>query len=392
MNRGLIFYLIYGVIVLLLIELVLRLCFPLPEIANFNRINYQILDRRDDKSGYLRNIHMIWKSVLDTNHAFEHHLNRYGYRDSKEWKQKKDPNKKRIFFIGDSFVEGMMSTQEQTIPVGFEKAAGAEAKTLEWFNCGMMGIGLNEYIKFLKDAVPIFHPDEVFMVLYSNDLPFQRAYQPVDRLLPEQYSFWTPRLKLLIEGIKREDPIPFRWMPEKRPFYRPVPDPGNPWTHNENDLKQHVTEKIAAAMKKGDFNYFRTNWILEEEKFLKSDIQVKSKLQFIRDYLSQYGATLRLFYIPSRSQVNSSYYYQFERQACLVNCPDFIDLEQEAYQKHARILQANCSELGIPFKDFTPLIKAKEKAGKHLYWNYDDHMRGRSYLMLGEEIYRFYKQ
>ena len=97
--RKSLFYLFYLIGVLLFIEIVLRICFPLPELENFNRINYQILDRQDDKTGYLRNINMIWKSSLDTNYAFKHQLNRYGYRDEKEWKVEKPANKKRVFMV-----------------------------------------------------------------------------------------------------------------------------------------------------------------------------------------------------------------------------------------------------------------------------------------------------
>lgn len=382
------FYILYVLGTFLLLEVVVRICFPLPELENFNRINYQILDRKDDQSGYLRNINMIWKSSLDTNYEFEHRLNSYGYRDSKAWDMAKK-DKARFLFIGDSFVEGMMSTQDKTIPIGFEQAAIGKGREIEAFNCGMMGIGLNEYIKFLKDAVPIFQPEEVMLVLYSNDAPFQRDYVPQTTLKPKTYSFWKLRILAIIEQLKKEDPIPFQFSPERRPFYKAVPDPSNPWTTNEASLAPQVTPKIANAMKKGDFNYFRTNWILEEEKFLKADVKLRSKLKFIKDFLNQYNTKLTVFYIPSRSQV-SNFYYQFERQACLQKCPEFVDLTGGAYQRHARILAEDCKALNIPFKDFTALIRDYEQKGRRMYWNYDDHMRGNSYVLLGKEMYDFW--
>ena len=374
----------------ILLEVLLRICFPIPEFSNFNRINYQILDRVDDRNGYLRNIEMLWKSTLDTSYAFVHELNQYGYRDQLEWRTEKDKNKKRFFFVGDSFVEGMMSTSEQTIPAAFSELASNNGREIEVFNCGMMGIGINEYMKFLKDAVPIYRPDEVILVLYSNDAPFQREYVPQQRLVAQENNYFESRLLKVVRQIKKEDPIPFQFNPERRPFYKAVPDMGNPWTINEATLKKEVTPAIAEAMKKGDFNYFRTNWILEEGKFLKAPINIVTKLQFIRDYLKQYNTNLTVFYIPSRSQV-SNYYYQFERQACLTKCPDYIDLTGEEYQQHAKVISQDCNDLGIPFKDFTTLIKDKEVSGQHLYWNYDDHMRGSSYTMLGREMYRFWE-
>lgn len=178
------------------------MAFPLPEIRNFNRINYQILDTIGEGGpSYLRNISMIWGSSLDTATRFSHEFNTYGFRD-KEWKEKKKNGKKRIFFVGDSFVEGMMSTPEQRITESFAEAALANDEAYDIFNCGMMGIGLNEYIKFIADAVPVFKPDELFLVLYANDIPFQREYQPSTILEPEYYNRFRPRLLEILEAKK----------------------------------------------------------------------------------------------------------------------------------------------------------------------------------------------
>lgn len=370
-------------------EIILRLCFPLPELSNFNRINYQILRENVDQTGYLRNIKMTWKSSLDTNHEFIHDLNRYGFRDKKDWEQEK--TKKRILFLGDSFVEGMMSTDEETIPQGFENEARKNGEDFEVFNAGMMGIGFNEYLKFIKDALPLFQPDELILVLYSNDAPFQRPYQPNPPIKPEYFNSLKPRLLVLIEQIKKNDPIPFVLNREKRPFYKAVPDPGNPWTFKAQELAKDVSVPIAEAMKKGDFNYFRTNWILEEEKFFKVDIQVKDKLQMIKEMANKYACKLSVYFIPSRSQV-SNFYYQFERQACLVKCPDHLDLTGSEYLVHRDRIMDNCNDLGIKFQDLTPVVKREENRNNHLYWNYDDHMKGKSYLLMGREIYHSWKK
>ncbi len=373
-------------IFLVLQEVVLRIVFPLPELSNFNRINYQILDPIGaDGPGYLRNINMTWSSSLDTSAAFTHAFNTYGYRD-KEWKIKKKAGQKRVFFVGDSFVEGMMAPQEGRITESFIRAAEASGQSYDVFNCGMMGIGLNEYIKFLVDAVPVFKPDEVFLVLYANDIPFQRAYEPSQPLTPEYHNRLKPRLLEVLNQMSTKAPIPFVWNKETRPFHEPVPAPGNPWTYNSPQLSKQVSERIARAMRLGKFNFFRTNWILEEEKFLKSTPDIADKLQFIRDFLTQQGAKLTVFYIPSRSQV-SDFYYQFERQACLVNCPDFMSLTGERYQLHRRVLASESQRLGFPFYDLTDVVETEEDKSNHLYWDYDDHMRAKGYKLLGEAIF-----
>ncbi|MEM9022525.1 MAG: hypothetical protein AAGB22_02195 [Bacteroidota bacterium] len=366
-------------------EVLVRLCFPLPELRNFNRITYQILAAAPNGPGYIRNIHMEWRSTPDTPAVFVHALNTYGYRD-RNWTISKSGNKQRILFVGDSFVEGMMAPQEQTIPAGFQAAAGDASSDLDVFNCGMMGIGLNEYIKFLWDAVPIYQPDEVFLVLYSNDIPFQRPYQPPKALEPNFVDPWRPRILHLLDFAKANDPIPFRWGPPAQRFYKPVPDPSNPWTQQAAQYAPHVRPELAEAMKRGDYNFFRANWVLEEEKFLRAGADISGKLQAIRDYLAGHGTQLTVFYIPSRHQV-SNHYYAYEREVCLQLCPDRLDLTAEPYQLHRRMLAHDCGQLQIPFHDLTDLVKAEEDRGNHLYWNYDDHMRGKGYMLLGRAIY-----
>jgi len=385
-SRKITFYGISLLFILLIFEVVIRICYPLPELQNFNRINYQILDPiAEGGPGYLRNITMTWRSSPDTSAIFEHRFNTYGFRDE-EWSIEKPSGKKRILFVGDSFTEGMMASQDQTIPEGFKKAAGKYAKDYELMNAGMMGIGLNEYLKFIGDAVPIFQPDVVLMVLYSNDIPFQREYQPAEILKPKKHSFFTPRLAVVLDHIQKKDPIPFRWNRPVVPFHKAVPDPSNPWTTQETQLKPQVSPPLAEAMKKGELNFFRTNWILEEEKFLKSQPDIFPKLTFLNNYLKKYGTELAIFYIPSRSQV-TDYYYQYDKQSCLTQCPEQLSLTGDTYQLHQKVLAGQCQVLGIPFYDLTDIVKSEEAQGNHLYWNYDDHMRGSSYMMLGEKVY-----
>lgn len=380
---------LYLVFLFSLQEVALRICFPIPEIENFNRINYQILSATDKKSSYIRNIKMLWKSSLDTDEDFIYSLNSYGYRDE-DWSVKKDADKTRVMIVGDSFVEGMMAQVNETIPVGFAKDAGHAGLNLEVMNFGMMGIGLNEYIKLIVDAVPIFKPEYIVMVLFSNDVPFNRPYFPTYKIDPVYSDTFTPRLKALLNYSKRNDPIPFRWGFDVKRYYKAVPDKSNPWTTEAEIRAKDVTPAIAEAMKKGDFNFFRSNWILEEEKFLKSPTDLTEKLKLINDYVMHYGTKLLVCYIPSRNQV-SQYYYKYEKEYCQVRCPDQLDLTQPKYLIHAEMLKNNCASLNIPYYDMTSMIKEEEGKGNHLYWNYDDHMRGSSYLMLGKAIFNWWE-
>ena len=56
------------------------------------------------------------------------------------------------------------------------------------------------------------------------------------------------------------------------------------------------------------------------------------------------------------------------------------------------MLKNNCGTLKVPYYDLTPMIKTEEARGNHLYWDYDDHMRGSSYLMMGESISKWWQE
>ena len=370
------------------LELSLRAVFPMPELANFNRMNYQP-GITVTKSDYLRNINMLWTSVLDTPVTFEHKLNYYGFRDF-NWELEKPPNKQRILFIGDSFVEGMTSDGAQVITNGFIAKSRALRDDLEVFNMGIMGVGINEFINLIVDVVPLFKPDHVFLVLCYNDIPFNRPYFPKSRLDPEYYDNSKLRMVQLYEMLQANEPLPFRFNVGNKKYYPAVPSRNNPWTFYEDSLRREVTPKVADAMIKGDFNFFRTNWILEEERFLKSTTDLESKLRLLNEYVNYEKATFSVFYIPSRHQV-STYYYQFEREQCL-RCPESLDLTQSKYQIHREILAKNCADLNIPFYDLTPEFIQEETKQNHLYWNYDDHMRGKAYIMTGEKMFDWWSR
>jgi hypothetical protein len=56
------------------------------------------------------------------------------------------------------------------------------------------------------------------------------------------------------------------------------------------------------------------------------------------------------------------------------------------YQLHSRTLEAACKEEAIPYLDLTPLPRRAETTGQHLYWNFDEHLRGSGYPRVGATI------
>lgn len=376
---------LYVLAILLFQELVFRICFPVPEVLNFNRSNYIPKPDGVETIEPMRYERKTFQSFPDTNARFVHKLNGYGFRD-KEWSIKKEPNKTRIMFIGDSFTEGAMASEGQTITDAFKFLA---SDTIETMNLGIIGAGLAEYTPLINDAIPLFKPDYLFLVLFSNDISNRKVGIP-EHTKPKYSKAYTPRLWVLIQMLMNKEPLPLRWKGASS-FMPAIPDPLNLWTTQEAEFSQHVKPEFAEYMKAGNYNTFRINYAAAEEHYLKTPVGLKPYLNWVKGICTENNTRLVVCYIPSRQQV-TTYYYPYELPTCLLLCPDSMDLTTTKYQIHRQELNTNCEQLGVPFIDLTSAIKAEENKGKHIYWNYDDHMRAKGYQLVGETIYKEWKK
>jgi hypothetical protein len=381
-NKGkrMVYVFIYIGVLLLFQEVVFRLCFPLPELSNFNRMNYQVILKEGGTVNYLSNENKTWESSPDTNYRFVHELNDYGFRD-RSWPIEKTSGKKRMFVLGDSFVEGVMCQQEESVPAILQQRLG---ENWEVFNAGILGVGFSAYLQVLQDAVPIFKPDEVLLVLFSNDIGKQWKV-PDTTFIPRYRIYWKPRLLELLQRLNRGEALSFRWKRASSPFLRAVPDKGNPFTDKAYFLEEHVQPKLQKVMKQGRYSYFRINWLFQEEQNLKEERSLFNGLHHLKKLLDQHEVKLTLFYVPSRSQISTSY-YQYDKASCRVLCSDTLDLTTAAYQVHAKQLQKDCAALNISFHDLTKELREKE-AVQNLFWNYDDHMKAGGYAFLAQLLY-----
>lgn len=379
---------LYIFILFIVQESLFRLGFPLPEIKNLDRKNYLNWHPDVNINNHLRNQKFYWQSEPDTNGIFKHNMNRYGFRD-KEWLVEKGEDKKRAIFIGDSFVEGLMAEQVGTITEGFKKAAGEQ--NYEVLNAGMMGMGLNSYLQLLADIIPIFKPDIVFFCIYANDLGQKQVVSPDLYLEPEYYKWYKPRLIELFQQYSANGAVLFRWDNRIKPFLQKTPIISNPWTKDEKKLKPHVNPILAEAMKNGKFNPYRTNALIKEERHLKKEPKLGETIPFVQYFCNKFNVEPVVIYIPSRNQV-TNYYHQFEKELCLLNYQDTIDLTKPAYQLHQQIVAKQCKDFNVRFIDLTEDIKEREAKGEHLYWNYDEHMRAKGYLLLGKTIWDRWKE
>ncbi len=380
--RNILFYIIG---VFLFQELVFRFLFPVPEISNFDRINYMFLSYDNIGFKHSSNKQRLWQSQPDTSAIFKHHMNRYAFRD-KEWEVDKPKGQKRALFIGDSFVEGIMASQNQTIPKSFEQAS---QNSYEVFNGGMVGCGLPAYLQLAADAIPTFKPDVTFLCIFANDLGKSQPRVPEYFLEPNYFKWYTPRLVEIFNEFKTHGPILFRWHQEKEYYLKPVPEKYNPWSFAKDTLITEVTTELGEQMQKASFNPFLVNALYKEEKYLRKKPKLGHTLPFFKYTCDKFHSKPIVVYIPSRNQL-SDYYLQFEKQYCLNACYSIKSLTGMRYSLHQKSIAEQCKKLGISFIDLTSVLKEQESLGNHLYWNYDQHMKERGYTFVGEYIYKVF--
>lgn len=369
-------------------DLLFRAVFPVPEVINFNRIDYSayVFTEGVTRISKLSHDSFLWISDPD-GVEFVHALNLYGFRD-REWIVTK--TNERVIFVGDSFVEGFMAQAEESIPRGFERAAHRAGLPLDVMNMGVGATGLRQYVYLLRDAVPLFKPEHVVLVLYENDFPpldFDPAWFE-NCLVPKYRNLFAPRIYNVLSRAWRGEHLAMAWMRPPFQFWAPVPSPTNIWTQREAEFAPYVDPKMAAIMKAGRFNPMQVNEVNSNAYTRVQPADIRPHLQAIRSFLEGHDATLLVCYIPNRHQV-SDHYMQFAKTYSLDT--GIVSHRAPAFQLHRRHFQEVCQELGLSCLDLTPPIQEKEDRGEHLYWDYDEHLKGAAYLHLGETIFKTWK-
>ena len=370
-------------------EILFRYVFPLPEVSNFNRINYSMMVRDEPEGAVqpLSNAAFAWASDPDAA-EFIHHLNLYGFRDS-NWPVKGED---RVMFVGDSFVEGFMAEDDETMSAGFETTSEIDANPIETINLGTGASGVDDYLAVIADAVPIFQTDTVVLVMYANDFgpntasadSFEQSTPPV------RENPYLPRFYAVLTNLVEGNNVATRW--SKKPFVF-LPDSGSSRSplHDEefvSHVSKFVSPGILDSMMQGRFNPFVINEYTNYEAFLSRPANMENVIEHTKDFVEAHGGRFMVVHVPYKGQV-SDHYLEYTKQYDENKQPS--SLMPDAYQLHAGSLADTCAKFDVPFLDMTTILRQREASGERMYWGFDEHMKASAYLMTGEEIYRFWK-
>jgi lysophospholipase L1-like esterase len=381
-----IFYVIW---VALMLEVVSRVLVLQPEVSGFNRIFFTPLAVQTSMHPSIFQQRILWISDPDQ-FEFVHTLNLYGFRGS-TFPIDKIRNRRRVVFIGDSFMEGFGADDEHTIPTLVERQAGGR---IESINLGVGAAGLDEYADIARVSMPLLKPDVVVLTIYQNDLPANgyKTAKSVSASVPTPVpeSAWHLRFLTIVESFWRKVPLPTRFHQGRHAFFRPVPDATNPLsrkTSEEVKTQTKAADPLVAAALKGRFNPSLLGVLRPTEESLKLELnEHNGAIQYLRAIKAAtdaVGAKLLVVYIPLHVTV-SDYYYPFWNELG----EHFLakSLTGPEFRKQQAHLRSCANELGLEFLDTTSRIQEIENAGTHLYHRYDSHMNAEGYGTIANMI------
>jgi len=378
---------LFAIILLGTQEVVSRVVFPQPEVSGFHRMTYagRLADHLELPPKNLAHRTLWWWSAPD-GAAITRQLNLYGFRD-RDWRRRKPSRSRRVAFVGDSLVEGLGATDGSTMSDEFARRALAGKVRADVQNWGAGGFGLENYARLIADAVPLFEPDDLILVLYMNDLyripEGETDYTPSG--LTASASKWRPRLLSVLDQLRAGKRVPRRWHEPAEPEPRPLAvkprfkaDP-----QLLRNIERFVEPDLAVEMKAGRMSPAITNLLARSERVLQRPVEVTPWVRELEDYLDSRGVRLWVVYLPSMNQVSDDYLDVQRRMSAPIPVET---LTGPAYQEHARDVAAACAELGVRFLDLTPALRNEEEDGRRLYWPHDGHMNDEGYRLVGREI------
>lgn len=370
-------------------ELLFRAAFPMPEVENFNRIDYtptMMFSSAIAKQPLrgLSNVRIVWESEPD-GMAFEHRLNIYGFRGP-DFAIDPPGDRPRVLFIGDSFVEGCGAADGDTIPVQFAAALN-RSRAVEAVNLGVAAANFPEYAQLFRDAVPLLKPAAVFLIVCANDLPAPPlALRPSapQRMFPRLSPF-VPRAGQVVYRLATGQVVPRRFTAGPFSFFAPVPSENNPLSNKPDP--PGVDPAILDAMKRGKTNPWHVNLASFCERILRhdftSDVGAGEHLRFAAEVCHRHDGRLIVVYIPHLGAANPIYLATENK----LGTPGFegrARLDQPPYRNQQEHLAKVCHELGIPFLDTTEEFIEAEKGPQRLFWAVDTHCTAAGYRLVAE--------
>jgi len=396
LRRRLLFTLVTLGLLFVTQEVCFRIVFPMPEVDGFNRNNYNPIALTGDRLKEARekgtsNLILQIDSEPD-GYTYNHTLNMYGFRGD-NFPIDPTRDRPRVLFIGDSFVEGMGTDDNSTIPRQFVSSLKS-LKQVEAINLGLNGIGFSEYVRMVRDTVPLLRPETVFLVVFANDLPAPPYPEDADAPPPalSRNNRSGVRAVEVIRRLKQGKPVPRFYHSGPFRVWEPVPSPNNLWTTGEG-LPKGVDPALIEVFRRGAANPCLPIQAVAIADHLREDFTksggVDRHLRRITSICRDSGSRLVVVYIPFYTNVNSAYLPALTRLGYHPTDPDG-SMESPAFHAQQLHLRDVTDSLGIPFLDLTQEYIEAEKSRGRMFWAYDGHCNAAGYQVAAAACARFW--
>lgn len=131
-------------------------------------------------------------------------MNRWGFRDDAPDSCLRSPGKKRLLFLGDSYMMGTGILKEDRVSERIERADTAFCS----FNFGLLGYSTDQELLVLKRYGPLIRPAAVLLFVCANDLIYNDS--DLGHRRPK------PRFRLMNDGSLKLENVPVPILPEHR--------------------------------------------------------------------------------------------------------------------------------------------------------------------------------
>lgn len=203
-------------------------------------------------------------------------------------KKKINNNKKNIFVVGDSFIQGdFCAFDQKTLPGEMQKLK----KDVDILNFGLSGKSLPNYLDLLKEINPKSE-DKVIIFLYDNDIFVSKEMCKLAVVHKKNYNIYEPTFCQKIINDKKKD-------------------------RSEDTLIKYINSKvrhlkIVSMIKDGLINipYFQKFFFRFEYNKLWTDFRseenkyITNLILYLKKFIESQGAKFYLTYFPNTTYIS----------------------------------------------------------------------------------------
>lgn len=278
-------------------------------------------------------------------------INAQGLRDH-TYPYQKSPDRFRILVVGDSFVEGLQVSVEDTFPKVLETTFAEADYPVEVINAGVSRYGTAHVARFLEAEGLRYQPDLVIYALYPNDI--------TDNIESDLATLDdNHHLAMQLVSTSRLQPI------------RGV-------LYDYSYLYRTLLGISILIGQKTDKTLIDTEWGLVlpiyRQTLHSREEQAWQLTDALLQHIADMGTPLLIVYLPEDYQVDDSLWNKVTQSDTL--------LDRDA--PNTRLAQ------GIPngssFLDLTPTFR---KVGTGLYYRVDRHFTSQGHALAAEAIYQY---